>query len=202
MAWFCVAAVALIGLSLALPGGMAAATDFTASAFRTADEQALAGFAHNIKLSRTLLAPLGLADVAAARWALKGVVICVAILGTLKLRAQARECATASDSAHYLRAVAFLIPFMILAAPIVWFHHLAWCLVPLAVASMRPAKSLDERMKYLTWSLGLYFVCSQAHLLLIWTMKLAPALTEVAVLLPAMALLALSALILRQQEAA
>jgi hypothetical protein len=199
LAWFSAVASALGCLSLALPGGMAAVTDFAASAFRTADEQALSGFAHNIKLSRTLLAPLGLADVAAARWLVKGVVVAAAIFGVLRLRAQPRGAA--DESLSCLRAVAFLVPLMILVAPIVWFHHLAWCLVPLAVVSMRSAASFDERMKYLTWTLGIYFVCSQAYLLLIWTMKLAPALTEVSVLLPALALALLSMMIFRQEAA-
>jgi len=199
VAWFAAVAVSLGCPSLALPGGVDVVTDFAASALRTADEQALSGFAHNIKLSRTLLAPLGLADLAAARWLVKGAIVAAAIFGVLRLRTQTKRAA--DESLSYLRAVAFLVPLMILVAPIVWFHHLAWCLVPLDIASMRSAATFDERMKYLTWTLGIYFVCSQAYLLLIWTMQLAPALTEVAALLPALALALLSAMIFRREAA-
>lgn len=202
LAWFGGVAVSLALVSLLDTAGLQLFEDFFASALRSADEQALGGFAHNLKLSRSLLGPLGLADVAAARWALKGLVIAAALLGALRLRPQAlrsKVVLTSSESFAYLRAVGFLIPLMILLAPIVWFHHLAWGLIPLAVGSMCSAKNIDERMKLLTLSLGLYFICSQSYLLLIWTIKLAPGLSELAALLPALALVALSAMIYRQR---
>lgn len=189
--WCAAVSVALLLFTLTLGGGAQPFADFFRSVLATADEQKLADFAHNLRLSRAVLGPLGLDDSSAARFALKAAFLAATVLGTAAIR---RQPGLAS-----LRALGFLVIVMIVSAPILWFHHFAWCLVPLAILAMRPAAAGDARMRSLTIVLGLYFLLSQSYLLIHWTIKAAPELSSFAIVVPTAALLTVALLVVRQR---
>ena len=171
--------VAVVGISLISfleLGTWAPTRDFFQSLGGTVDDSLLGGFTFNFVLNRVLLDPIGLGGSTAARWALKVASAALTVVGAALLSRQ-------QDHA-YLRVNAFLITCMIMLSPIIWFHHLAWMLLPIAVLSMRPATTSDDHLRNLTIALGLYFGLSQTMLLLHWTLKLTPGLLPVVMLVP------------------
>lgn len=186
--------VAMSGISLISAvelGTWAPTRDFFESLGSTVDNSLLGGFTFNLVMSRVLLDPIGLGESVFARWALKAALAALTLTGALLMSRQ-KGCAR-------LRTSSFLITCMILLSPIIWFHHLAWMLLPIAVISMRPAETNDEHLRNLTIALGFYFALSQTMLLLHWTFKLAPDLMPVAMLLPAVLLVSISACLYAQK---
>lgn len=173
-------------------GGVKPFVDFAYSVTQTVDDAVFQGHVFNFDLNRALLAPLGIADIPLARLLIKLAMGLFALIGTLTIRSQGGNA--------LLRAYGFLITCMIVASPIVWFHHLAWMLIPLAILSMKPAASSDERLKHLTITLGLYFALSQSYLLNIWVRKLAPSFISVAILVPVVLLLGTAVALQRQRQ--
>jgi hypothetical protein len=93
------------------------------------------------------------------------------------------------DEQDYLAMVGFLIVGMMLISPIMWFHHLAWLLLPITVASMRPTSTTNERLAILTTALGILFGLDKVLLLHITMMKQAPGLVHFSALLPGILLM-------------
>lgn len=189
---FVAASLLLILFTIVGGGGIQPFIDFATSLTHTVDDTLLKGHVFNFVINRTILEPLGLAEVAVARWVVKFGLLAVAILGTIGISRQ--------SGFAYLRALGFLITCMIITSPIVWFHHFTWMLVPIAIISMKPASTNDEKMKNLTIALGLYFAVSQTYLLNIWTLKLAPSLMWASTLVPPLLLVLVAALSYRQRE--
>lgn len=182
----------LVLFTVVFGGGLKPFLDFASSLTHTVDDSVFQGHVFNFDLNRAFLTPLGLSDIPAARWILKGALGAFAIVGTMAIRSQGGNA--------YLRSYGFLITCMIVASPIVWFHHLAWMLIPLVVLSMRPAANKDEHLKHLTIALGFYFALSQTYLLNIWIRKLAPALMPASTVIPILLLLAVGVTLCRQRE--
>ena len=143
-------------------------------------------------LTHTVLEPLGLSHVALARWVVKIGFLALSLLGTI--------CISRQSGFTYLRALGFLITCMIITSPIIWFHHFAWILLPIAIISMKPASDNDEKMKNLTIALGLYFALSQTYLLNVWTHKLDPSFMWISALVPTLLLGLVAATSYRQRE--
>lgn len=173
-------------------GGIQPFMDLAISLTQTVDDTLLKGHVFNFVINRSILEPLGIAEVALARWIVKIALVAVAIVGTIGLSRQ--------SGFAYLRALGFLITCMIITSPIVWFHHFAWMLLPIAIISMKPATTTEERMKNLTIALGLYFALSQTYLLNIWTLKLAPSMLWITTLVPIVLLGLVAAISYRQRE--
>ena len=188
------AASSLVLISLTIIGGCGVQPflDFASSLTHTVDDTLLKGHIFNFVINRTILEPLGLAEVALARWLVKIGFFALALLGTIRISKQ--------SGSTYLRALAFLITCMIITSPIIWFHHFAWMLLPIAIISMKPSSNNDEKMKNLTIALGLYFALSQTYLLNIWTHKLAPSFMSISALLPTVLLGLVAVISYRQRE--
>jgi hypothetical protein len=182
----------LVLFTVMFGGGMTPFLDFAHSLTHTVEGAVFQEHVFNFEVNRALLAPFGLADIPAARWLVKALLASLAVAGTLAIRSQ--------GGSGYLRASGFLITCMIITSPIVWFHHVAWMLIPLTILSMRPAASGDEQLKNLTITLGLYFALSQTYLLTIWIRKLAPALIPASTLIPVALLVGVGILIYRQKR--
>jgi hypothetical protein len=79
---FLVASLLLVLITIAGEGGIQAFVDFATSLTHTVDDALLQGHAFNFVVTRTVLEPLGLAEVPLARWGVKFGLLAVAILGT------------------------------------------------------------------------------------------------------------------------
>ena len=189
---FIVSSLLLILITIACEGGIQSYVDFIASLTHTVDDVLLQAHVFNFVVNRTILEPLGLAQVALARWGIKFGFLAVAIVGTIGISKQ--------SGFTYLRTLAFLITCAIITSPIVWFHHFAWMLLPIAIISMKPAANKDEKMKNLTVALGLYFALSQTYLLNVWTNKLATSLMWITTLVPTLLLCLVALISYRQRE--
>ena len=166
--------------------------DFAASLTHTVNDNLVNGYVFNLVIYRALLEPFDLADVSLARQVVISGLLLVAVLGTWRIRTQ--------PGMAYLRSLGFLTVAMIIISPIIWFHHFAWMLIPLAIISMKPAATPDESMKHLTISLGLYFALSQTYLFHIWVHRLAPTMMSLSTVVPTLLLVTVGALIYRQRE--
>lgn len=166
--------------------------DFAASLTDTVNDNLVNDYVFNLVIYRALLEPFGLAEVALARHVVIGGLLLLTVLGTWRIRTQ--------PGMAYLRSFGFLTVAMIIISPILWFHHFAWMLIPLAIISMKPSATPDERMRHLTLTLGLYFALSQTYLFHIWVHKLAPTMMSVSTLVPTFLLVTVGALIYRQRE--
>ena len=188
----CLMTVAALSLFTAWDlGSTQVFADFRGSLFNTIDDQLLGGFAFNIVMHRALLGPFGLAQSVLARWLFKAALLLLTVMGAVGIHRQ--------SGGSYLRSLAFLATCMVFISPIIWFHHLAWVLLPIAVLSMKPAETADARMKSLTICLGLYFALSQTYLLMHWTMRLAPELMPISLAMPPLLLLLTAGLVFRQK---
>jgi alpha-1,2-mannosyltransferase len=166
--------------------------DFAASLTHTVNDTLVNGYVFNLVIYRALLEPFGLADVALARHIVICGLLLVTVVGTWRIRTQ--------PGMAYLRSFGFLTVAMIIISPIVWFHHFAWMLIPLAILSMKPSATPDDRMRHLTLTLGLYFALSQTYLFHIWVHKLAPTMMSLSTLVPTLLVITVGALIYRQRE--
>ena len=182
----------LVLFTIVFGGGLKPFLDFASSLTQTVDDSVFQGHVFNFDLNRALLIPLGLSELPLARWLMKGFLISFAVAGTMAIRSQGGNA--------YLRSHGFLITCMIITSPIIWFHHLAWMLLPLTVLAMRPSQNKEERLKFLTITLGLYFALSQTYLLTIWLRKLAPSLMPASTLIPVALLLVVSIAICQQKK--
>jgi hypothetical protein len=189
---FAASSLVLIVLTVVGGGGVQPFIDFASSLTHTVDDALLKGHVFNFVINRTILEPLGLAHVALARWVVKIGFLALALLGTI--------CISRQSGFTYLRALGFLIICMIITSPIIWFHHFAWILLPIAIISMKPASDNDKKMKNLTIALGLYFALSQTYLLNVWTHKLAPSFMWISALVPTLLLGLVAASSYRQRE--
>jgi hypothetical protein len=166
--------------------------DFASSLTHTVNDNLVNDYVFNLVIYRALLEPFGLADVAFARHVVIGGLLLLTVLGSWRMRTQ--------PGMAYLRSFGFLTAAMIIISPIIWFHHFAWMLIPLAILSMKPSATPDERMRHRTLTLGLYFALSQTYLFHIWVHKLAPTMMSVSTLVPTLLLITVGALIYRQRE--
>jgi hypothetical protein len=182
----------LVLFTLVFGGGFQPFIDFAHSVTQTVDDAVFQEHVFNFNLNRAVLDPLGMADLPLARLLVKAALLAFAVAGTLAIRAQGGN--------SMVRAYGFLMTCMIVSSPIIWFHHLAWMLVPLTILSMKPAATSDDRLKHLTITLGLYFALSQSYLLSIWVRKIAPPLVPIATLVPLALLLGTAVALLRQRR--
>jgi hypothetical protein len=189
---FVASSLLLILFTVVAGGGIQPFIDFATSLTHTVDDALLKGHVFNFVINRTILEPLGLAEVVLARWVVKIGLLAVALLGMIGISKQ--------SGFTYVRALGFLTTCMIITSPIIWFHHFAWMLLPIAIISMKPASNNDEKMKNLTIALGLYFALSQTYLLNVWTLKLAPSLMWASTLVPPLLLGLIATLSYRQRE--
>lgn len=189
---FVASSLLLILFTVVAGGGIQPFIDFATSLTHTVDDALLKGHVFNFVINRTILEPLGLAEVVLARWVVKIGLLAVALLGMIGISKQ--------SGFTYVRALGFLTTCMIITSPIIWFHHFAWMLLPIAIISMKPASNNDEKMKNLTIALGLYFALSQTYLLNVWTLKLAPSLMWASTLVPPLLLGLIATFSYRQRE--
>jgi uncharacterized membrane protein len=174
---------ALSSLVVAVLGDAGVYIDFYRSLTGLVQDSSRREFMFNYVFDKALLAPFELANSEAARLLVKAVLLAMA--GVVALRLRARK-------GSEIQAQAILICFMIVSSPILWFHHLAWTLIPLLILSFRET---NNQMQHLTRCLGLYFALSQVNLIHYWTWKEAPALLPVSTLIPGALLLILAAML-------
>jgi len=174
--WCGAGVVALAAISVVDLGTFEHISQFIASISATSNNPVLRGAEYNFAVDRALLLPFGLFGESMLRH--------VVMLALLCLFAGSLAGMRRRDEQDYLGMVGFLIVGMVLVSPIIWFHHFAWLLPSLAIATMRPAATLDLRLKNLTISLGILFSVSKILLLHTVVVHEAAYLTNVSALVP------------------
>ena len=174
--WCAWGVVALVAIPVVDLGSLDHLSQFVASISETSNNPVLRGAEYNFAVDRVLLLPFGLFGQGMPRK-----VVMLALLGVFAgcLLGMRRR-----DEQGYLDVVGVLIVGMVLVSPIIWFHHFAWLLPSLAIATMRPAATFDLRLKNLTISLGILFAVSKILLLHTVVVHEAAFLTHVSALVP------------------
>lgn len=113
-------------------------------------------FVFNFAFDKAILGALGLDHIESLRWILKlsVIVLPLALVGLWKSK----------DQESHLRLHAVLICCMVLASPIIWFHHLTWLLIPLVIALRQNIADKQLRYKFWTNCAGIFFVLSETNL--------------------------------------
>ncbi|RIL09502.1 MAG: hypothetical protein DCC75_06390, partial [Proteobacteria bacterium] len=142
-------------------------------------------FVFNFAVDKSLLSLLGMHDNLYLRWLIKALLFALPLALTLA----ARPVGMRSN----LVLCGILVCCMILAAPSIWFHHMVWLIIPLAVLTIRK-EMLDEysskaAMRHWTFCLGCYFALSQTNQFHYLALVHAPVLLNVTALLPALVIL-------------
>ncbi len=150
--------------------------DFLNSLATTSNHPGIRGNEFNFSVERVLLLPLGLFEHRLLGRALSiAMLICtVAVVKLLPKR----------DERDYLVTSAFLIMCMVMASPIIWFHHFAWLVVPIVVTTMAPAETPALRMKHLATCMGILFGFSKMFLIHANVISSAAALMGLSALVP------------------
>ncbi|MEN9846730.1 MAG: hypothetical protein RIS36_1877 [Pseudomonadota bacterium] len=182
--WCAMGVVAIATLPVVELGSFDHITHFLASISATSNNPVLRGAEYNFAVDRVLLLPLGLFGQELPRR-----LVMLSLLGVFAgcLAGMRRR-----NEQDFLEMVGVLIVVMVLVSPIIWFHHFAWILPSLAIATMRPAPTFDLRLKNLTISLGILFAVSKILLLHTVVIHEAAILTHVSALVPTCLLLWLS----------
>jgi hypothetical protein len=168
--------VALAAISIVDLGSFEHISQFIASISATSNNPVLRGAEYNFAVDRVLLLPLGLFGQSIPQKVVMLAMLCIFAACLVGMRRR--------DEQDYLGMVGFLIVCMVLVSPIIWFHHFAWLLPSLAIATMRPAATFDLRLKNLTTSLGILFAVSKILLLHTVIVHEAAFLTNVSALVP------------------
>lgn len=161
--------------------------DFINSLSAITQDRSSRGFLFNYVFDKSILSPLGLESSEVARCIVRAVLVAMPVMVVLNAKNR--------DRISELRTAATLICFMMACSPIIWFHHLAWALLPLAVLSCGNEPNSELRLKHLTACVGLYFALSQVNLIHYWTFKEFPDLTWISSLIPTVLLLLLAYLL-------
>jgi hypothetical protein len=156
---------------------------FLGSLSATSNNPVLRGAAANFAVDKILHIPFGAVGQKLGR---QVVMVCMLIAMVACARSLPKR--TERD---FLVLTAFLVVCMIMVSPIVWFHHFAWLLLPIAISTMRPTETPELRMKQLTISVGILFSISKTLLLTTYVNRYAPALTSFALIVPTALLLCL-----------
>ncbi|MBN8549569.1 MAG: DUF2029 domain-containing protein [Deltaproteobacteria bacterium] len=166
--------------------------DFIHSLRGIGDERASRGFLFNFVFDKSLLAPFGLENDEIARCIVRASLVALPVLAVLKIR----------DTSRYggLALYALLICFMLVCSPLIWFHHLAWALLPIAVLSCTEKSEIQVWLRHLTVCVGLYFGLSQVNLIHYWTFKELPQYNWISSLVPTTLLLLLASCLWRSKE--
>lgn len=115
------------------------------------------GGAFNFSSVAALLGPLGLESMPAAR--------IILITGLLSGAFLAMLFWNRDSQLFELRAAAFLICIMTMLAPLIWYHHFSWLIIPLAVVSLQERSDKASQLRLWTLSLGLYLLISKSFLI-------------------------------------
>jgi hypothetical protein len=157
-------------------GSIAPCVDFLNSLATTSNHPGIRGNEFNFSMEGVLLLPLGLFQHRFLRQALPiAMLICTVVVVKLLPKRDERD---------YLVTSAFLILCMVMASPIIWFHHFAWLVVPIVVAMMVPAETPELRMKNLATCMGILFGFSKVFLIHANVITKAAALMNLSALLP------------------
>ena len=163
-------------LTIVETGSIAPCVDFLSSLATTPNHPGIRGNEFNFSMERVLLLPLGLFEHRFLRQALP-IAMLVFTVGVVKLLPK-------RDERDYLVTSALLILCMVMASPIIWFHHFAWLVVPVVVAMMVPTETPDLRMKNLATCMGILFAFSKVFLIHANVITNAAALMSFSALLP------------------
>jgi hypothetical protein len=140
-------------------------------------------FTFNYAFDKAILLPFGLEAERGLRWLIKCLLLILAFW--VSFRAYKEK---------YPELVCFslLLCIMMLASPIMWFHHLAWALPAIAILMLQAPRHKEKLLPHATLALGLFFALSQTHLLQYWTYKQAPHFLKFTTMAPGLLVLLLA----------
>lgn len=190
---WCLSATAIIAAGTLIDlGSTQVFKDFFGSVSTSLNNPELLEHPFNFSLTHALLEPLGITGNSVAAQCIRVLTIIGSCCAVVVIRGQQGQT--------YLRSLAFLICVMVLVSPITWYHHLAWIIIPITVATMRVDTTSEDRLRTLTFSLGIYFFLSKAFLLHITLFTTQPELLSLSTIFPALLMGGLLTMIMRQRE--
>jgi alpha-1,2-mannosyltransferase len=192
IAWCLSTTAVLAGVTILDLGSPRIFVDFFESLSQSLSNQGISENPFNFSLTHAILGPSGIPGNSLFAAGIQLGCIAASLLCILVIRAQ--------KGPTYLRSIALIICTMVLVSPITWYHHFAWILIPLTVATMRVEASKEARLRTLTFALGIYFFLSKVFLLHITLFKTQPGLLAFSTVIPTLLLTGLMAMLLLQRE--
>jgi len=167
--------VALVSLS---PLGLAAFSDFS-SHFAALAAGSLEGhYEYNFAADISLLKPFGLHEVPALKWIVRSMIFFGALL--------VLRCKPPPGSGNDYQPYGAAICMMLLLAPVLWFHHLAWLFIPVVALACQAPVDKESRVRFAVVLIGSLFLASQTNLLHMHALSYGGVLPHLTRLLPSL----------------